>query len=128
MPSRAGGQGEGQGVSLLFAAGMCLFDTADGILMSAAYQWALVKPVRKVFYNLTVTALSVMVAIVIGSVELLQLLSSKLRISTGPLAAIGGLDLETLGCVIVALLIGTWLAALAVWRFGRIEQRWNLAE
>ena len=73
-------------------------------------------------------ALSVLVALMVGLAELLQLLSTKLHISTGPLAAFGGLDLETMGYVIVGLFIGTWLVALAVWRFGKIEQRWNLAE
>ena len=115
-------------IPVLFAAGMCLFDTADGIFRSAAYQRALVKPVRKVFYDLSVTALSVRVAIVIGVVELLQLLSSTLHISTGPRAAIGSLDLETMGYVIVALFLTTWLGTLAIWRFGRIEQRWSVAE
>jgi high-affinity nickel-transport protein len=115
-------------IPVLFAAGMSLFDTADGVFMSAAYQWAFVTPVRKVFYNLTVTALSVLVALVIGLVELLQLLGEKLHVTTGPLAALAGLDLEVVGYLVVALFVLTWLGALAVWRYGRIEQRWAVAD
>jgi nickel/cobalt transporter (NiCoT) family protein len=112
-------------IPVLFAAGMSLFDTADGVFMSAAYQWAFVSPVRKVFYNLTVTALSVLVALVVGLIELLQLLGEKLNVTSGPLAVIADLDLETVGYVIVGLFVVTWLGALAVWKFGAIEQRWS---
>jgi nickel/cobalt transporter (NiCoT) family protein len=112
---------------VLFAAGMSLFDTADGVFMSAAYGWAFLKPVRKVFYNLTVTALSVVVALVIGGIELLQLVADEVGATTGPLAAVAELDLEQVGYVIVGLFVVTWLAALAVWRFGRIEERWSAA-
>ncbi|WP_064745323.1 HoxN/HupN/NixA family nickel/cobalt transporter [Pseudonocardia acaciae] len=113
---------------VLFAAGMCLLDTADGVFMSAAYGWAFLRPVRKVFYNLTVTSLSVLVALVVGVIELLQLLADKLGVdpdSGGPLGLVGSLDLENVGYVIVALFVLTWVVALAVWRFGRIEERWN---
>jgi high-affinity nickel-transport protein len=110
---------------VLFAAGMSLFDTADGVFMSAAYSWAFLRPVRKVFYNLTVTALSVMVALVIGGIELLQLLAVEVGATSGPLAVIAALDLEHIGYVIVGLFVVTWLLALGVWRFGRIEERWT---
>ena len=110
---------------VLFAAGMSVFDTADGVFMSAAYGWAFLKPVRKVFYNLTVTALSVLVALVIGGVELLQLLADEIGATSGPLAAIADLDLEHVGYVVVGLFVVTWLVALGVWRFGRIEERWT---
>ena len=112
-------------IPVLFAAGMSLFDTADGVFMSAAYGWAFLKPVRKVFYNLTVTALSVIVALVIGGIELLQLLATEVEATTGPLGVIAGLDLEHVGYVVVALFVVTWLLALAIWRFGRIEERWT---
>jgi high-affinity nickel-transport protein len=111
-------------IPVLFAAGMTLFDTADGVLMSAAYRWAFISPVRKLFYNLTITALSVVVALVIGGIELLQLLGSKLGASAGPLMAVADLDLERAGYVVVGLFVVTWLVALSIWRFGRIEQRW----
>jgi high-affinity nickel-transport protein len=110
---------------VLFAAGMCLFDTADGVFMSRAYGWAFLKPIRKVFYNLTVTVLSVVVALVIGVIVLVGLLVEKLGIESGPLALLGSLDLEFVGFVIVGLFILTWLIALAIWHFGKIEERWG---
>jgi high-affinity nickel-transport protein len=110
---------------VLFAAGMSLFDTADGVLMSRAYGWALLRPVRKVFYNLTVTVLSVAVALVIGVLVLTGLIVDRLSIDSGPLAWLGSLDLEFVGFAIVGLFVVTWATALAIWRFGRIEQRWS---
>ena len=109
---------------VLFAAGMSLFDALDGILMSRAYGWAFLKPVRKVYYNLTVTVLSVVVALVIGVIVLAGLVSDRLGIQTGPLAAIGSANLEFVGFMIVGLFVAAWLIALAVWRFGRVEDRW----
>jgi nickel/cobalt transporter (NiCoT) family protein len=110
---------------ILFAAGMSLFDSIDGCFMNFAYGWAFAKPVRKVFYNITITGLSVVVALVIGMIELLGLLSEKLGITSGPLAWIAGLDLNLVGYVIVGLFVLTWVVALAVWRFGRVEERWS---
>jgi high-affinity nickel-transport protein len=110
---------------ILFAAAMCLMDTIDGVFMNAAYGWAFAKPVRKVFYNLTITSLSVLVALSIGTIELLGVLADRLEIHAGPLSAIGHLNLDYAGYAIVALFVGTWLAALAIWRFGRIEQKWS---
>ncbi|GAA4590236.1 HoxN/HupN/NixA family nickel/cobalt transporter [Planotetraspora phitsanulokensis] len=110
---------------VLFAAGMSLLDSIDGCFMNFAYGWAFSKPVRKVYYNITITALSVAVAVIVGAVELLGLLANRLGIETGPLAAIAGLDLNYVGYAIVALFVLTWVVALAVWRFGRIEQRWS---
>jgi len=110
---------------VLFAAGMSLFDTADGAFMSRAYGWAFLKPVRKVFYNLTVTVLSVIVALVIGVIVLIGLLTERLGIESGPLAWLGSLNLESVGFMIVGLFVLTWLIALAVGRFGHIEERWS---
>jgi high-affinity nickel-transport protein len=109
---------------VLFAAGMSLFDTADGVLMAQAYRWAFLHPVRKVFYNLTVTVLSVLAALVIGSIVLGQLLAEKLAVTTGALGWVAGLDLQYVGYLLVTLFIATWLSALAIWRFARIDQRW----
>src|SRR5882757_3312947 len=111
---------------VLFAAGMSLFDSIDGCFMNFAYGWAFAKPVRKVFYNITVTGLSVVVALVIGLIELFQLLAEKLDVTTGVLGWIDTLDLNVVGYVIVGLFVVTWLVALAVWRFGRIEERWSV--
>lgn len=109
---------------VLFAAGMCLFDTADGVFMSRAYGWAFLKPIRKISYNLTVTVLSSAVALIVGTIVLAGLATDRLGIMSGPLAWIGGLDLESVGFLIVGLFAITWTVALAVWRFGRLEQRW----
>jgi nickel/cobalt transporter (NiCoT) family protein len=109
---------------VLFAAGMSLFDTADGVLMSRAYGWAFLKPVRKVFYNLTVTLLSVTVALVIGVLVLAGLLVERLALDSGPLVWAASLDLEYVGFAIVGLFVVSWLIAALVWRLGRIEQRW----
>ena len=109
---------------VLFAAGMSLFDSLDGIFMARAYGWAFLQPVRKVYYNLTVTVLSVIVALVIGVIVLAGLLVERLGITTGPLAFIGSADLEFVGFAIVGLFVVSWLVALGIWRFGRIEQRW----
>jgi nickel/cobalt transporter (NiCoT) family protein len=109
---------------VLFAAGMSLFDTADGVLMSRAYGWAFLKPIRKVFYNLTVTLLSVTVALVIGLLVLTGLLVERLDIESGPLTWVASLDLGFVGFAIVGLFVLTWGIAVAVWRFGRIEERW----
>jgi high-affinity nickel-transport protein len=80
--------------------------------------------VRKVFYNLTVTLLSVTVALVIGVLVLAGLLVDRFSIDSGPLAWVASLDLEYVGFGIVGLFVVTWAVALGVWRFGRIEQRW----
>jgi high-affinity nickel-transport protein len=112
---------------VLFAAGMSLFDTIDGIFMSRAYGWAFLKPIRKVFYNLTVTVLSVFVALVIGVIVLVGQLTDRLGIKSGPLAFIGSLDLQSVGFMIVGMFVVIWLGALAVWRFGKIEERWDVS-
>jgi high-affinity nickel-transport protein len=114
---------------ILFAAGMCLMDTTDGVFMNAAYGWAFARPVRKVFYNITITSISILVALVIGTIELIGVLADQLDITTGPLAAIADIPLDYAGYGIVALFFAAWIIALAVWRFAHIEQRWtaNLA-
>lgn len=109
---------------VLFAAGMSLLDTIDGCFMNFAYGWAFSKPVRKVYYNITITGLSVAVALIIGTIELLSILTDRLDITSGPLATIGSLDLNAVGYAIVILFVLTWVLALAIWRFGRIEERW----
>jgi len=111
---------------ILFAAGMSLLDTIDGSFMNFAYGWAFSKPVRKVYYNLTVTALSVAVAVIIGLVEVLGLLASRLTLRHGFWGWVSGVDINALGFVIVGLFLLTWVVALAVWRFARIEERWSV--
>ncbi len=110
---------------VLFAAGMSLLDTIDGCFMNFAYGWAFSKPVRKVYYNITITGLSVAVAMIIGVIELTGLLAEKLGIDSGPLGVIRGLDLNVVGYAIVGLFVLTWVVALAIWRYGRIEEKWS---
>jgi len=110
---------------VLFAAGMSLLDTIDGSFMNFAYGWAFSKPVRKVYYNLTITGLSVAVALLIGTVELLGLLADKLGLQGPFWTWISGLDLNLLGFVIVGLFLTTWIVALVVWKLGRIEEKWT---
>ncbi|MGW3286409.1 HoxN/HupN/NixA family nickel/cobalt transporter [Streptomyces sp. NPDC001002] len=110
---------------VLFAAGMSLLDTIDGSFMNFAYDWAFSKPVRKVYYNLTITGLSVAVALVIGTVELLGLLAEKLDLHGFFWDWVAGLDLNIIGFVIVGLFFATWVIALLVWKFGRIEEKWS---
>ena len=112
---------------ILFAAGMCLMDTTDGVFMNVAYGWAFSRPVRKVFYNLTITSLSVAVALIIGTIELVGVLVDQAHITSGPLVAIADIPLDYAGYGIVAVFVLAWLVALAVWRFGRIEQKWSAA-
>src|ERR687888_2135898 len=99
---------------LLFAAGMCLMDTADGAFMSQAYGWAFSNPVRRVYYNITVTSLSVAVALAIGTVELLQVLGF-----------LDGLDFGELGYGVVGLFVATWATSVLVWKVRRLEERWG---
>src|SRR4051812_7302950 len=111
---------------ILFAAGMSLLDTIDGAFMNFAYGWAFSQPVRKIFYNLTITGLSVAVALLIGSIELLAVLADKLSLSGRPWTFLSDVDLNLVGYVIAGLFVATWTIALAVWRFGRIEERWSV--
>ena len=110
---------------ILFAAGMCVMDTTDGVFMNAAYGWAFARPVRKVFYNITITTISVAVALIIGTIELVGVLADQAKIESGPLSAIASIPLDYAGYAIVAFFVLAWLAALAVWRFGRIEEKWS---
>jgi high-affinity nickel-transport protein len=99
---------------LLFAAGMSLMDTADGAFMAHAYGWAFASPVRKVYYNLTVTTLSVTVALGIGAIEVLQVAARNTW-----------LDFNTLGYAMVALFVLTWAVSAVIWKTRRIEERWG---
>jgi high-affinity nickel-transport protein len=100
---------------ILFAAGMSLLDTADGIFMSRAYGWAFSNPVRKLYYNITVTSLSVAVALAIGTIELLQV-TIGLRM----------LDLGKVGYLVVAIVLTTWAVSFVYWKTRRVEERWTV--
>jgi nickel/cobalt transporter (NiCoT) family protein len=111
---------------VLFAAGMSLLDTIDGSFMNFAYGWAFSQPVRKVYYNITITALSVAVALLIGTIELLSIAADKLSLDGAFWSWVAGIDLNAVGYIVVGLFVATWAVALAVWRFGRLEERWAL--
>lgn len=110
---------------VIFAAGMSLFDSIDGSFMNFAYGWALANPVRKVYYNLIITGLSIAVALVIGTIELLGLLADQFGWTGRFWDDVSGIDLNMLGFVIVGLFVATWVISLAVWRFADIEKRWG---
>jgi nickel/cobalt transporter (NiCoT) family protein len=109
----------------LFAAGMSLLDTADGTFMNFAYGWAFLKPVRKVYYNITITGLSIAVALIVGGVELLGLFAQQLNWTGGFWGWINGLDFNLLGFVIVGLFVVTWIGSLLIWRYAGIEAKWS---
>jgi high-affinity nickel-transport protein len=113
---------------ILFAAGMSLLDTIDGSFMNFAYEWSFSKPVRKLYYNITITGLSVLVALVVGTVEFAGLAAQKLGGHGGFWHWAGAVDLNTLGFAIAGMFVLTWAIALAVWHFGRIEERWTPRE
>ena len=101
---------------LIFAAGMSLMDTADGAFMSQAYGWAFSNPIRKVYYNITVTSLSVAVALIIGSIELLQVLAARFSLEGGFWAFLDNLNFGNIGYVVVGLFVATWAFSVILWK------------
>jgi high-affinity nickel-transport protein len=108
---------------LLFTAGMSLMDTADGAFMTHAYGWAFASPVRKIYYNLTVTSVSVLAALAVGGVELLQVTAERLGLTTGVWGWLAALDFNKLGYVLAATFVVAWIASAVVWRTAGIERR-----
>jgi high-affinity nickel-transport protein len=111
---------------VLFAAGMSLLDTADGLVMTFAYQWALATPVRKAYYNLTITGLSVAVALAIGTIELVTVLHDHLGWVNGVTNWVSAISLNNFGFAIVGLFIATWLCAITYWKLTGGERRWQI--
>lgn len=111
---------------ILFAAGMSVMDTTDGVLMSKAYHWALLNPLRKIFYNITATGLSIAVALIIGTIELLQVFAQLLDLRGGFFGALRDVEFGAFGYGIVALFLIGWALSVAVWKFGRLEERHGL--
>jgi high-affinity nickel-transport protein len=107
---------------LMFTCGMVFVDTTDGFTMRMAYGWAFLNPVRKVFYNLSVTIMSVLVAFVIGGVEVLQVLSTELNLNGGFWESLNGLNFETIGYAIVAIFAAAWIASVIVWKYRKYDQ------
>jgi high-affinity nickel-transport protein len=110
---------------ILFTAGMTLLDSMDGAFMNVAYGWAFARPVRKMFYNIVITALSVVMAFFIGSIELFGLVGQEFKLSGGIWDWTNNFDLNTAGFIIVGAFVVIWAAATLIWRFGRIEERWE---
>ncbi|WP_327121469.1 HoxN/HupN/NixA family nickel/cobalt transporter [Nocardia sp. NBC_01730] len=110
---------------VLFSAGMALFDSLDGSFMSYAYDWAFARPVRKIYYNLVITGLSVAVALLIGGQEIVSIFAEKLEVESGVIGWVGNLDLGDLGYIIVGLFVLTWAVAIVVWRLAGVERRWQ---
>jgi len=110
---------------ILFAAGMTVFDTMDGCFMNFAYGWAFSKPVRKVYYNIAITGLSVLVALLIGTIELLGLVAAELHLRGGFWNAAANFNINQAGFVIVGLFVITWAVASSYWHFGHVEERWS---
>jgi len=111
---------------IIFAAGMSLMDSLDGIFMTKAYSWAFTSPLRKIYYNLTTTSLSIFVALVIGTIELVTVLADKTSIEKyWPFSQIASIDLGGIGYFIVASFVAAWLFSVAVWRFGKYESKYS---
>ena len=113
---------------ILFTAGMCLMDTTDGVFMNLAYGWAFFNPVRKVFYNLAITGLSVAICFFIAGIETLSLVPLEVHgvsQTSGFWGFMYNFNINTAGFVIVGLFIATWAAAILIWRYGHIEEKWS---
>jgi high-affinity nickel-transport protein len=101
---------------------MSLVDTTDGILMLAAYGWAYVKPIRKLYYNLNITLVSVVIALGIGGIEALDVIGRQLGLSGGIWDAVGGLDFTAIGAVIVVLFVVSWVVSTLIYRWKRFDE------
>jgi high-affinity nickel-transport protein len=110
---------------ILFAAGMTVMDTTDGILMSKAYNWAFVNPLRKIFYNITSTGLSIAVALLIGTIELLQVFIGLFDLHGRILDLVASLDFSVLGYLIVGMFLLAWGLSVTLWKYGHIEKRYG---
>lgn len=110
---------------LFFAGGMSLLDTIDGSFMNFAYGWAFSKPVRKVYYNIVITGLSVGVALFVGGLEICQVIADQLNLTGFFWDYANGFDLNSAGYIIVGLFVIVWAIALLLWKYGKIEDRWH---
>jgi high-affinity nickel-transport protein len=101
----------------LFAAGMSTIDATDGILMLGAYGWAYVKPIRKLYYNLNITLVSVIIAFVIGGIEILSIVADEFQLTGGIWDVIGGLDFGLIGIAIIVIFLGSWGVSTLIYRW-----------
>jgi high-affinity nickel-transport protein len=110
---------------LMFTCGMVLIDTTDGVTMRMAYGWAFMNPIRKIYYNLTVTIISVLVALAIGSAELIQVVATEMNLTGEFWGWLNNLDFETIGYGIIGIFLVTWLVSLAVWKIRRFDEQYT---
>lgn len=110
---------------LLFSGGMMLFDTLDGWFMNVAYGWAFARPVRKVYYNLVITGLSIGAAFLIGSIEILGVLTSEAHLRGRFWSFMANFNINVAGFCIAGLFVVVWAGALLFWRLGNVESRWS---
>jgi high-affinity nickel-transport protein len=113
---------------LLFTAGMSFMDTTDGLFMNMAYGWAFFNPVRKVFYNMAITGLSIAICFFIGAIETLGLLPYEIKglsQNSGFWGVMYNFNINTAGFIIVGMFVVTWAGALLIWRYGHIEEKWG---
>ncbi len=113
---------------ILFTAGMSLMDTSDGLFMNVAYGWAFFNPIRKVYYNLAITGLSVAICIFIGGIETLSLVPLEVHgvsQTSGFWGFMYNFNINTAGFIIVGMFIVTWAAAILIWKYAHIEERWT---
>jgi high-affinity nickel-transport protein len=110
---------------ILFTAGMTGMDTIDGIFMNVAYGWAFFNPVRKVYYNLLITGLSVFICLFIGTIEVLGLLQKELHLTGSFWNVMANFNINKAGFVIVGIFVLTWMGALLIWKYGHVEERWS---
>jgi high-affinity nickel-transport protein len=109
----------------LFAGGMMLFDTLDGVFMNVAYGWAFARPVRKVYYNLVITGLSIGAAFIIGTIEILGILTTEMNLHGAFWDTVANFDINVAGFCIAGLFVLVWVVALIYWRLGHVEARWS---
>ncbi len=113
---------------ILFTAGMSLMDTSDGLFMNVAYGWAFFNPVRKVYYNLAITGLSVAICMFIGGIETLSLVPLEVHgvsQTSGFWGFMYNFNINTAGFVIVGMFLVTWIAAILIWKYAHIEEKWT---
>ncbi|HLG72932.1 MAG TPA: HoxN/HupN/NixA family nickel/cobalt transporter [Chloroflexota bacterium] len=110
---------------IIFASGMSLMDTTDGVFMAKAYSWAFSNPIRKVFYNLTMTGLSVFIALFIGTLEIIQIVAQIANLNGGFWDAVSNMDLGTVGFIIVGGFVVAWVVAFGIFKVRKVEDRWT---
>ena len=102
-----------------------LFDSLDGVFMNFAYGWAFARPVRKVYYNLVITALSIGAAFIVGTIEILGVLTSEVHLRGAFWDVMANFNINLAGFAIAGLFVAVWAAALVYWRVGNVEDKWT---